>query len=94
PSLARRESERAGAIRAYGKLAGDGIWRLSRGGILVSASCSAHVGAEEFWDVVRQTAERSGRRWRELATTGHAPDHRATFPEAEYLKAIYLQLEA
>ncbi|WP_216325183.1 23S rRNA (cytosine(2499)-C(5))-methyltransferase [Deinococcus aestuarii] len=94
PSLARREAERTGAIRAYGKLAADGLRRLAPGGVLVSASCSAHVGAEEFWDVVRAAADRSGRRWRELATTRHAPDHRATFPEAEYLKAIYLQLEA
>ncbi|WP_102125667.1 23S rRNA (cytosine(2499)-C(5))-methyltransferase [Deinococcus planocerae] len=94
PSLARREAERAGAIRAYGRLAADGLRRLAPGGILVSASCSAHVGAEEFWDVVRAAAERTGRRWRELATTRHAPDHPATFPEAEYLKAVFIGLEA
>ncbi|THF88064.1 23S rRNA (cytosine(2499)-C(5))-methyltransferase [Deinococcus sp. KSM4-11] len=93
PSLARRESERAGAIRAYGKLAADGIGRLARGGMLVSASCSAHVSAEEFWDAVRDAADRSGRTWRELHTTRHAPDHHASFPEAEYLKAIYVQLD-
>ncbi|MBZ9751964.1 23S rRNA (cytosine(2499)-C(5))-methyltransferase [Deinococcus sp. HMF7604] len=93
PSLARRETERAGAIRAYGKLAADGIRRLERGGILVSASCSAHVSAPEFWDAVRGAAGRSGRVWRELATSGHAPDHHATFPEAQYLKAIFLQLD-
>ncbi|MEF2279683.1 23S rRNA (cytosine(2499)-C(5))-methyltransferase [Deinococcus sp. YIM 134068] len=94
PSLARRESERAGAIRAYGKLASDGLRRLAPGGILVNASCSAHVSADEFWDVVRGAADRSGRGWRELGTSRHAPDHRATFPEAEYLKAIFLQLDA
>ncbi|MFC4426111.1 23S rRNA (cytosine(2499)-C(5))-methyltransferase [Deinococcus navajonensis] len=93
PSLARREAERAGAIRAYGRLAADGLRRLAPGGILVSASCSAHVSAEEFWDAVRAAADRSGRQWRELRTTRHAPDHHATFPEAEYLKAIYLQLD-
>ncbi|MVN86475.1 23S rRNA (cytosine(2499)-C(5))-methyltransferase [Deinococcus sp. HMF7620] len=93
PSLARRETERAGAIRAYGKLAADGIRRLERGGILVSASCSAHVSAPEFWEAVRGAAGRSGRTWRELATSGHAPDHYATFPEAQYLKAIFLQLD-
>lgn len=93
PSLARRETEREGAIRAYGKLAADGIRHLSSGGILLSASCSAHVSAEEFFQAVRQAAERSGRTWTELATTRHAPDHPATFPEAQYLKAIYLQLD-
>lgn len=93
PSLARREAEREGAIRAYGKLARDGIRRLERGGLLLSASCSAHVSAEEFWDAVTAEANRSGRPWRELARTQHAPDHRATFAEAEYLKAIYLAFE-
>ncbi len=92
PSLARRETERAGAIRAYGRLAADGIARLARGGVLLSASCSAHVSAEEFWDAVRAAAGASGRPWKELATTRHAPDHHATFAEAEYLKAIYLEL--
>ncbi|MCY1701756.1 23S rRNA (cytosine(2499)-C(5))-methyltransferase [Deinococcus sp. SL84] len=91
PSLARREAEREGAIRAYHKLARDGIARLERGGLLLSASCSAHVSAEEFWDTVRDAADRSGRPWRELARTQHAPDHHASFAEAQYLKAIYLQ---
>ncbi|KEF33612.1 rRNA (guanine-N2)-methyltransferase [Deinococcus sp. RL] len=94
PSLARREAEREGAIRAYGRLATDGIRRLAPGGVLVSASCSAHVSAEEFWEAVRGAARRSGHRWRELRTSRHAPDHHASFPEAEYLKAIFLQFEA
>ncbi|UBV41775.1 23S rRNA (cytosine(2499)-C(5))-methyltransferase [Deinococcus taeanensis] len=93
PSLARREAERAGAVRAYGKLAADGISRLARGGILMSASCSAHVSAEEFWDAVRDAATRSGRVWRELSTSQHAPDHHASFPEAQYLKAIFVQFD-
>jgi 23S rRNA (cytosine1962-C5)-methyltransferase len=92
PSLARRETEREGAIRAYGKLAADAIRHLSPGGILVSASCSAHVSADEFWDAVRRAADESGRGWREQRTTRHAPDHHASFTEAEYLKAIYLEV--
>ena len=42
---------------------------------------------------MRAAAQRSGRPWRELATTRHAPDHHAAFAEAQYLKAIYLQFE-
>lgn len=92
PSLAKRESERAGAMRAYGRLAELGLRVLSRGGILLAASCSAHVTVEEFFGIVRQTAVKSGRKFSELQTTGHAPDHPAKFKEAEYLKAIYLQV--
>lgn len=91
PSLAKREAERVGAIRAYGKLVESGLNHLLPGGILVACSCSAHVSAEEFFGAVRQAATHSGRRFTELQTTHHAPDHQASFKEAEYLKGIYLR---
>lgn len=93
PSLAKREAERAGAIRAYGKLVNDGLQHLSPGGILVACSCSAHVSAEEFFSTVRSAAAMSGRKFAELQTTRHAPDHPARFHEAEYLKGIFLRLD-
>jgi 23S rRNA (cytosine1962-C5)-methyltransferase len=93
PSFAKREAERAGAIRAYEKLATLGIQHLAKDGILVACSCSAHVTAEEFFEAVRRSAAKSGRQFQELQTTRHAPDHHATFKEAEYLKGIYLRLE-
>jgi 23S rRNA (cytosine1962-C5)-methyltransferase len=91
PSLARREVQRTEAVRAYGRLIRSGIERLRRGGILVAASCSAHVSATEFFAVARQTARQSGRVFHEIETTRHPPDHPAAFPEAEYLKCIYLR---
>jgi 23S rRNA (cytosine1962-C5)-methyltransferase len=89
PSLAKRETERAGAIQAYGKLAANGLKALNPGGVLVAASCSAHVSAAEFFEAVRGAAQKPGRRFTELETTLHAPDHHATFPEAQYLKCIF-----
>jgi 23S rRNA (cytosine1962-C5)-methyltransferase len=91
PSLAKREAERAGAIRAYARLAESGLRHLQPTGVLVACSCSAHVSAEEFFGAVRHVARQSGRRFTELKTTRHAPDHAATFPEAEYLKGIFLR---
>ena len=92
PSLARRESERSQAFEAYGRLIAAAIRRLQPGGLLVACSCSAHVKKQEFFDLVRESARKSGRPWEELETTGHAPDHAATFAEGEYLKAIYMRL--
>jgi 23S rRNA (cytosine1962-C5)-methyltransferase len=92
PSLARREAERAGAIQAYAKLTASGLACLRRDGILVAASCSAHVSAAEFFEAVRGAARRSGRDFTELGTAGHPPDHPATFAEAHYLKCIYGRL--
>ncbi len=90
PSLARRESERAGALDAYSRLQTSALARLRPGGILVAASCSAHVDEEEFFSVVRRAARATGRPFQELWTSTHAPDHPATFKEARYLKSIAL----
>ena len=91
PSLAKRATEQAGALRAYERLATLGIARLAPDGILVAGSCSAHVPAEEFFEVIRRAAAKSGRKFAELKTLRHPPDHPATFKEGEYLKVIYLK---
>jgi 23S rRNA (cytosine1962-C5)-methyltransferase len=91
PSLAKKESERAEAIGAYARLIGGVLPRLSEDGILAAASCSAHVSADEFFNLALETARKSGRRFLELKTTRHAVDHPAAFAEAEYLKCIYLR---
>lgn len=91
PSLAKRESERQGAVQAYARLNTDAIRLLRPHGVLVAASCSAHVGDEEFFAAVRSAACNGGRGYEELGTSHHAPDHHATFPEARYLKCIYLR---
>ena len=91
PTLAKRESERAGAIRAYQHLNAAAISRLRPGGILVAASCSAHVSAEDFFRMIQETAQASARPWRELWRSGHAADHPAIFREAEYLKAVCIE---
>lgn len=93
PSLAKRETERAGAIQAYRRLALLGLPRLRPGGILVAASCSAHVSALEFFDAVTDALRSSRRAFVELIRTAHAPDHPGTFPEAQYLKCVFVQLE-
>jgi 23S rRNA (cytosine1962-C5)-methyltransferase len=94
PSLAKRAAEREGAIRAYERLNALGIQKLARDGILVAGSCSAHVPAVEFFDAVRRAAVKSGRKFSELKTLRHPPDHPAGFKEAEYLKVIYLKFAA
>ena len=91
PSLARRESERQGAIAAYRDLNASAIRRLRPGGVLVAASCSAHVTEDEFFAAVREVAGRSGRSWTLLWSAGHPADHPATFPEARYLKCLGLR---
>jgi 23S rRNA (cytosine1962-C5)-methyltransferase len=92
PSLAKRESERALAAVAYGRLISASISLLRKNGILVAASCSAHVPAAEFFALAREAARGSRRPFQETKTTRHAADHPASFPEADYLKCIYLRM--
>lgn len=91
PSLAKREAEKEGALRAYGRLNSRAVAMLNEGGILLAASCSAHVSEEEFFRLVEEAAECSGRRWKELWRSGHAADHPANFREARYLKALCIE---
>jgi 23S rRNA (cytosine1962-C5)-methyltransferase len=92
PSLAKRESEREGAAKAYARLNLAALRRLRPGGILVAASCSAHVSAEEFYGAVEDALRENGRPFRELWRSGHALDHPARFREAEYLKAVCVEV--
>jgi 23S rRNA (cytosine1962-C5)-methyltransferase len=91
PSLAKRATEHDGAVHAYERLNLLGTQKLARDGILVAGSCSAHVSPMEFFDSVRRAAAKSGRKFSELKTLQHPPDHPATFKEAAYLKVIYLK---
>ena len=92
PTLAKRSAEKEGALRAYRRLNARAISMLRPGGILVAASCTAHVSAEEFYRLVEEEAQGSRRQWRELWRSGHAADHTADFSEARYLKALCLEV--
>ena len=94
PSMARRESERAGAIAAYLNLARMGIAHLARGGMLLACSCSAHVSEAEFYQAVLTSAANSRRPFREIARAGQPADHPAAFEQTKYLKAVYLRFDS
>ncbi len=92
PSLAKRESERSGAIQAYRRLVRSGSQQLKSGGTLVAASCSAHVSAEEFYQAALQGVADLRRPATEVRRAEHPDDHPAGFVEARYLKCLVLRL--
>jgi 23S rRNA (cytosine1962-C5)-methyltransferase len=91
PSLAKRQHDRPNALNAYRVLAESGLKLTRPGGTTVCCSCSAHVPAEEFFQLVLEAARRTNRRFAIVNQTHEPIDHHAAFPEARYLKAIYLQ---
>lgn len=92
PSMAKRQSEVPAALAAYSRLATAGLRRLNKGGMLVAASCSAHVSEGDFFQTIRQCVVRNRRGFREIATIRHASDHPARIPEAHYLKCMITRI--
>lgn len=92
PSFAKRDSERKKALKKYAQLCQLAIPLVSKGGILLMASCSSRVSANDFFEVILQNLQSSGRRFRELERTFHDIDHPIGFEEGKYLKAIYYRM--
>ncbi len=89
PSFAKQKSEREAAMAAYRRLNKMGLAVLRKGGVLVTASCSSRILADEFFGLVHETARENGRTLQEISRTAHALDHPISFPEGAYLKCLF-----
>lgn len=94
PAFAKSKRAAEGALRGYKELNLRAMKMLRAGGTLVTCSCSHHVSAVEFTEVVTAAAVDAGRRVQVLETRGAAPDHPAvlTLPESSYLKCLILRV--
>lgn len=92
PSFAKSEKEISGALHSYSRLAKLAIQLVEQNGILLLASCSSRVKAEDFFELMTQELKQSGRSYRELERSTHDVDHPIGFPEGAYLKSIYFKL--
>ena len=90
PAFARKKKHKTQALEAYARLVQAGARVTS--GVLFAASCSVHVPAIEFYDAGHIGIRSAGKKFEEIARTGHAQDHPATFPEAFYLKSTYIKI--
>ncbi len=93
PSFAKRESEIAKAKKGYSRLAKLGAQLVSPNGILVLASCSSRVIADEFFMISEESILETGRSFEILEKTYHDIDHPITFPEGAYLKCGYYRVQ-
>lgn len=66
---------------------------LTRGGYLITCSCSYHMERELFRDLLARAAQQAGRSMRLVKVRSQAPDHPVLLavPETEYLKCFVLQ---
>jgi len=91
PNMAPNEAALPRALAAYRKLHALCVSVLEDAGLFFAASCSSHVGLDEFLATLGDDAlGRSDLRVLEIASAG--PDHPVLpgFPEGRYLKACLL----
>ncbi len=93
PAFAKQQSEIPAALHSYERLAALALETVRPGGVLVMASCSSRVSAQEFFKAVRRGAARAHRRLHEFAHTGHPIDHPIGLMEGAYLKCLYAGVE-
>lgn len=92
PSFASKQSDVAGALRSYERLAALAVDVVEPGGMLVQASCSSRVTGDDFERSVVAGAARSGVRLEVERRTGQPVDHPVGLPERSYLKAIFARV--
>jgi 23S rRNA (cytosine1962-C5)-methyltransferase len=94
PRFAASKKHLPKAMEAYIRLNALALKRVAGGGLLATASCSAHVGREEFRQILSRAIYESGRRARLLHWGGQSKDHpvRLSMPETEYLKFAILHV--
>jgi len=94
PAFAKSRRSLDTALRGYKELNLRALKMLRPGGILLTCSCSYHVGPSEFLEVVRESAREGHRNLRLRENRGQAKDHpmlRAV-PETAYLKCLVFDI--
>ncbi|MDL4861861.1 class I SAM-dependent rRNA methyltransferase [Halomonas elongata] len=90
PAFIKKRKDMAAGERAYGRLNREAMRLLGRDGLLVSASCSMHLGMDRLTDVVRGAARHQDRHGQVIFQGHQGPDHpvHPAIPETSYLKAL------
>lgn len=94
PAFTKSRSAVEGAARGYKELNLRALRLLTRGGVLVSCSCSHHMSESHLLEVVAQAALDAGKQLRVLERRTQSQDHPVllTVPETHYLKCIIFQV--
>lgn len=96
PAFIQRRRDLKKGIKAYRRINELGLSLLAPGGVLVSASCSMHLGRGDLVAAVQSAAARAGCRVSLIDQGAQGPDHpvHPAIPETEYLKAAFFRKAA
>jgi len=93
PSFAKSAADVIGAINSYRRLTKLAVPLVSKGGLLLSASCSSRVDKDTFYNLLVEELDKEDRFYKIVDRTYHDVDHPISFPEGSYLKSVYIQLD-
>jgi 23S rRNA (cytosine1962-C5)-methyltransferase len=94
PAFIKRKKDFKEGLNAYHRINQMAMQVLNKGGYLISASCSYHLGHAQLRDVVLK-ASRHIDRSAQIIEQGHqGPDHpvNPAIPETDYLKAFFVRV--
>jgi 23S rRNA (cytosine1962-C5)-methyltransferase len=94
PAFAKTKRDLEKALGGYKELNLRAMKMLRPGGILVACSCSYHVSASDFYEVVADAARDAHKSFRVIENRGAAKDHPVLLnvPETSYLKCLILSV--
>ena len=94
PAFAKSRHNLEAAVTGYREINLRALRLLGPGGILVTCSCSHHLGEAMFLELIAQASLDAGRTVRVLERRTQAQDHPIllTVPETHYLKCLILEI--
>ena len=95
PAFAKHHNVTHNALQAYIHINSEAIKKISKGGILMTYSCSQAISREMFRSAIQAAALGTGRKIRIINQLSQGPDHPVSIyhPEGEYLKGFILQVD-
>jgi 23S rRNA (cytosine1962-C5)-methyltransferase len=93
PSFTKSKGNKEGALRGYHELHLRALKLLTEGGILATFSCSHHVTAQDWDELLQKVAAETGMTLRLRQRLGQSSDHPilVNVPETEYLRGYLLE---
>jgi 23S rRNA (cytosine1962-C5)-methyltransferase len=93
PAFTKGREALAGALRGYKEINLRAMKLLAPGGVLVTCSCSYHVDAPTFFDMLRDAAADAQREFHVVESRTQAADHPILLAarETQYLKCVILE---
>jgi len=94
PAFIKRRKDAKAGLSAYRRINRAALRLLGDGGVLISASCSFHLPADELRGLIRLEGNRAGLHLRILEQHRQGPDHpvHPAIPETDYLKTFIVHI--